>query len=250
MTDASLNRRLCSITTLWGLVCDAHGAAADAAQDAQRQLLARYGGAIRRYLLACVRDQEAADELFQEFALRFLNGNFRNADPQRGRFRDYVKTILYHLVTNYHRQHQRQFQRLAPDHPEPAVEPVSLVERDPEFLASWRDDLLARCWTALAEAEKHAGTPLYTVLRFHADHPTLRSPQMAEQLSAQLGKPLTAANLRQLVHRARGKFADLLVEEVAHSLGNPTDEQLEQEFQELGLLEHCRPALERRSGKE
>jgi RNA polymerase sigma-70 factor (ECF subfamily) len=249
MPQESFNRRLCSITTLWGVVHEAHEGQAETAQAAQRQLLARYGGAIRRYLVACLRDPESAEELFQEFALRFLNGNFRNADPQRGRFRDYVKTILFHLISNFRKQRNRQLARLAPDHPEPAVEPAEPPERDPEFLAAWRDDLLARCWAALAEAESQGGQPLYTVLRFQAENPTTRSPQMAEELGRRLGKRLTATGIRQMLFRARGKFADLLVEEVAHSLGDPTDEQLEEEFGELGLLEHCRPALERRSQK-
>jgi RNA polymerase sigma-70 factor (ECF subfamily) len=249
MSPESLNRRLCSITTLWGIVREAHDGEAEAAREAQRQLLARYGGAIRRYLVASLRDPEVAADLFQEFALRFLNGNYRKADPERGRFRDYVKTILYHLITHFHKQRQRHLHQLAPDHPEPAVEPAPDPERDPEFLSAWREDLLARCWTALAEAESRGGQPLYTALRFQAENPAMRSPQMAEELGRRLGKPLTSTGIRQLLFRARGKFADMLVEEVAHSLGNPTDEQLEEEFRELGLLEHCRPALERRGRK-
>jgi RNA polymerase sigma-70 factor (ECF subfamily) len=68
---------------------------------------------------------------------------------------------------------------------------------------------------------------------------------MAEQLSATLGKPLTAAGVRQTLHRAREKFADLVLEEVLHSLATPTVEQLEEELTELGLLDYCRPALKR-----
>jgi RNA polymerase sigma factor (sigma-70 family) len=246
MNQDTPDPRLCSITTLWGLVRDAHEGQAEAARAAQQQLLTRYAGAIRSYLLASLRDRESAEELFQEFALRFLNGSFRKADPQRGRFRDYVKTVLYHLITNHRKQRQRQIQPLTPDHPEPAVEPAAAPERDPEFLAVWRDDLLARSWDALAEVESRGGQPLYTVLRYQAENPALRSPQLAEQLGPRLGKSLTATGVRQLLYRARGKFADLLVEEVAQSLGDPTDEQLEEELGELGLLEHCRLALQRR----
>ncbi len=251
MAQESQNQRLCSIKTLWSVVREAHEGQPGTAEAAQRQLLARYGGAIRRYLRACLHDAEAAEELFQEFALRFLTGGFRKADPGKGRFRDYVKTSLYHLIGNFQRQRRReQLKRLAPDHAEPAVEPAEPAERDPEFLAAWRDDLLARCWAALAEAESRGGPPLHTVLRFQAENPAMRSPQMAEELGQRLGKALTATGVRQTLFRARGKFADLLVEEVAHSLGDPTDEQLEEEFRELGLLEHCRPALERRAKKD
>jgi hypothetical protein len=36
---------------------------------------------------------------------------------------------------------------------------------------------------------------------------------------------------------------------VTHSLGNPLAEELEEELVELGLLDYCRPALERRGLK-
>jgi RNA polymerase sigma-70 factor (ECF subfamily) len=68
---------------------------------------------------------------------------------------------------------------------------------------------------------------------------------MAERLTAQLGRPLTSAGVRQLLHRARERFADALLEEVAQSLARSTDEHIEQELTELGMLDYCRPALDR-----
>jgi hypothetical protein len=59
---------------------------------------------------------------------------------------------------------------------------------------------------------------------------------------------LTAVGVRQLLHRARERFADLLLEEVAQSLDAPTPELLEQELIDLRLLDCCRTALERRAG--
>jgi hypothetical protein len=38
-----------------------------------------------------------------------------------------------------------------------------------------------------------------------------------------------------------------LLDEVRHSLENPEADHLEEELIELGLLEYCRPALERRT---
>ena len=42
--------------------------------DAKQQLLLRYAPAIRRYLGAALRDPEAADDVFQEFAVKFIKG--------------------------------------------------------------------------------------------------------------------------------------------------------------------------------
>jgi hypothetical protein len=68
---------------------------------------------------------------------------------------------------------------------------------------------------------------------------------MAEQLSARLGKPVSAAWVRKTLERARHKYADLLLHEVAQTLDNPTLEALEEELVDVGLLTYCRPALGR-----
>ena len=249
MNSPSLNQRLCNITTLWSLVINAHEGPAEAARAAQQQLLERYGGAIRRYLLASLRDEEFADELYNEFAYRFVRGDYRNVNPERGRFRDYVKTVVAHLISSHQKQRRRLPQSLEQDHAEPAVEGSLNLEDDQAFLESWRKELLARAWANLERDQAVSGQPYYTVLRFRSDNPTAPSPQVAEGLSAQLGRPVTAAGARQMLHRAREKFADILVEEVAHSLKNATAEQLAQELMDIGLYQHCRVALERREGE-
>src|SRR5262245_27508512 len=103
-----MDQHLSKIVTLWGPLQEAHAGEPEAARVAQRQLLERYTPAIYRYLLASVRDPHAADELFQEFALRFCRGDFKRADQQRGRFRDFLKTSLVHLVIDHHRRSKRQ----------------------------------------------------------------------------------------------------------------------------------------------
>jgi RNA polymerase sigma-70 factor (ECF subfamily) len=239
--------RLGDIYTLWSLVCQAHRDGDEAARAARGQLLARYGGAARRYLLGALRDPDAADELFQDFALCLLHGDLRRADQSCGRFRDYVKGVLFHLVAKHQKKEHRRPRQLPPDFPEPAAEDQA-GDEEQAFLASWRDELLARTWAALEAGERETGRPLYTVLRFRAEHPGLPSERMAEELGARLGKPLTAAGVRQTLHRARERFADLLLDEIANALERPTAEQLQQELIDLGLLDHCRPALQRRPG--
>jgi RNA polymerase sigma-70 factor (ECF subfamily) len=244
MQPENLNERLSLIPTLWSLVCRAHRGPGDAARSARRQLLQRYGGSVQRYLRKVVREPGGADEVFQEFALRLLHGDLRGADPKRGRFRSFVKGTLFHLVADHRYQRRRWPGPLPADAAARVADPEG-AESERQFVDSWRDELLARAWAALAEADAATGQHSYAVLRFRADHPEMRSPQLAEGLAARLGRPLTAAGVRQALHRAREKFADLLVDEVAHSLENPTAEQLEEELVELGLLDYCRPALDR-----
>jgi RNA polymerase sigma-70 factor (ECF subfamily) len=243
MQDDNLNQRINLISTLWSLVFRAHRGPAEEVRPARQQLLERYGGAVRRYLRGVLHDRGAAEEVFQDFALRLLHGDLRGADPQRGRFRDFVKGTLFHLIAD-HRKRQRKWPGPLPADGALVADPGG-ADSASGFVDSWRDELLARAWAALAAVEARTGQPYHAVLRFRADHPEMHSPQMAEQLAARLGRPLTAAGVRQLLHRARDKFADFLLDEVAHSLDNPTAEQLEQELAELGLLDYCRPALAR-----
>jgi RNA polymerase sigma factor (sigma-70 family) len=225
--------RLEAISTRWTLLERAHQGGEDEAAAARAHLLDSYGGAVRRYLLGALRDPDAADELFQEFAYRFLHGDFRSANPERGRFRDYLKGVISHLTADFHKRRQRQLPNLPADFPEPAAEPTDV---DRVFHESWRDDLLARTWQSLAEAEKLTGQPFHTVLRFRADHPEMRSPELAHQLAETMQRPLTAAGVRQLLHRAREKFADLLKQHVLASLSSDDPDELIEELGDLGLL--------------
>src|SRR5262245_20422533 len=183
--------RLSDIPTQWSVVVRAHQDTPEAV-SATKQLLERYRRPINRYLLACVRRLDVADELFQEFALRFVRGDFKNAAPERGRFRCYLKTVLHHLVVDYQRKQQREsYQSLPPPESGPAAD---LPAADPEgaLMVEWLNELMQSAWEALAEWEQKNQHPFDTVLRIRADHPDLKAAQMAERLSAQMGMTVSA----------------------------------------------------------
>src|SRR5262245_60913602 len=108
MQSEDLETRLSGIETLWTLVARAHKGPPDATREAREALLKRYGGAVQRYLRGIVRDPEAAQDLFQEFAYRLVKGDLHGADPQRGRFRQFVKGVLFHLVADHYRREKRR----------------------------------------------------------------------------------------------------------------------------------------------
>ena len=244
MKSDSRESRLSQISTPWALLGRAHRAAGDRAAHARRLLLQRYCGAAYRYLRGALGNDDAAGDLLQEFVLRFLRGDFRRADPGSGRFRDYLKAALGHLVADYYRHRRAQPQPLpAAIHERPsAAEPA---DDDATFLRSWREELVNRTWMAMAEANP----TYYAVLMFHLEYPDLPSAGAAERLSARLGRPFTAAHVRVTLQRAREKFAELLLDEVAHSLGACTEAELVQELQAVRLSKLCAPALKRRKGR-
>src|SRR5256885_1610619 len=101
---------------------------------------------------SAARDEVEAEELCQEFALRFLRGDFRHADPDRGRFRDYLKVALRHLAGE--RSRRPRPLPLSGDRSVPPPDPVADVERFQQF---WRAELLNPAWAALAERSAAPG---------------------------------------------------------------------------------------------
>jgi hypothetical protein len=128
---------------------------------------------------------------------------------------------------------------------EPAWTPPPFTEAEQAFLESWCEELLHRAWGGLADIERKTGQPCWSVLRLRTDHPFWSSAELAEQLGARLGKPYSVHAVRQVLHRAREKFTDLLLSEVVQSMEDHSPELLEQELLDLGLLDYCRSALRR-----
>ena len=228
--DPDEPQRLNEIATHWTQVRLALQGQGPAAAVAQGELFLRYQGAMRRYLQAALRDPEAVDDLMQDFAVALVSGGFRHARPERGRFRDYLKGVLFHLVRKHQRSEYRRARRLSAN--VDLTDPECFTSAcDEQFRQSWRDELLARTWEALVTRE-----PTYfTVLHFRAAHPDMASERMVAELSPQLGKPLTAAGVRQTLHRARKCFIELLLQQVAGSLEMPTPGAIQEELRELEL---------------
>jgi RNA polymerase sigma-70 factor (ECF subfamily) len=236
--------RLADLSTQWNLVFDARSGTPEQVSLAMSQLMCRYAGAVHRYLLKAMKDPDAAEELDQEFAVRFLRGDFRHGDPSRGRFRDYVKRAVQNLMKDHYRRRRRDGAvPMAPGVTEPSAMDEGLEQFDRQFLLSWRADLLDRAWAALDQLERETGQPHHTILRLRVDEPGLTSNEWAARLSQRLGRSYTPGAFRQALQRARREFAIRLIAEVRASLEEPTRQSLEEELADLELLEYCRPFL-------
>src|SRR5262245_29103947 len=247
MNEHEIQQHLSQIATQWSVLYQAHRGDETEAARARQLLMQRYCGAVYRYLLRAVREPAIAEDLTQEFALRFIQGRFGQADPSQGRFRNYVKGALFRLVQDHHRNQGKGVRAISLEPDAELADPNDeAAERD--FRESWRQELLSRAWKALEAVQQQSGQPCYDVLRLRADAPDLSSTELAELLSSRLGRTISSANLRQLLHRGRERFAELLLDEVEASLEGATDEQVEEELAELNLLKYCQDTLDRRKG--
>ena len=242
--DQQISLRLDRVATRWTLVLRAGDTADPNALEARRLLVLRYAPAIRSYVAALVRDEELADELAHEIVLRLLQGQFRGADPARGRFRDYLKVAIKNAVRNYWRRAERA--RTA----QVDIEQAALAQEADEstWLSRWRNNLLEVCWDRLREYEQqHPGNIYYAVLRARTRYPEASSQELAEKLAVELQRPIRPDAVRQTLKRARAKFAEFLIDEVADGLADPTPQRIEEELVALGLYAYVKEFVPRAS---
>ncbi len=239
-----MESRLSEISTLWEEVQEAHSGSGKDADLARERMLQRYERAIRRYLELALRDPHAVNDLYQTFVFKFLKGDFRNADPTRGRFRALLARSLSNLVKDHHRARQRT---PLPLHEQGLAQPDS--GDDDHFMGVWRDVLVERAWEELAREQERTGRPLHTVLWIKYKEPKLTSAELAQSLGEQLGISVTTEAYRKKLCEARSRFKNFFLDEVQRTLTDQSFESLEDELQRLEMLEVCRQALYERYGR-
>lgn len=239
-SDAFAAGRLDGIETQWSLLRRSSGMTSGDAAAARQLLVLRYAKAIRGYSRALVGNDEGADELSQDVVVRLLQGDFAGADPDRGRFRDLLRTAIRNMARNrWAKSATRQASPLLDDHRADDADD----DNDP-WLDQWRDTLLDNTWQELRTSqEKTPGSWLYAVLRARTDHPDESSEALAERLSNEWKRPINAASVRQNLKRARTRFCELLVNELREGLDHPTRERLQDELIAIGLWSLVKDAL-------
>ncbi|MBC7855510.1 MAG: sigma-70 family RNA polymerase sigma factor [Pirellulaceae bacterium] len=235
-------KRLDQVVTQWSLLRLAHGPAPADSVQARKTLILRYSGAIRSYVGALVKDDADADEVAQDCLVRMLKGDFASADPTKGRFRDFLKVAVKNMVRSHWDKKNRRT-GVAYDvaqHEQTGEENAA----EGAWAANWQRTVLDATWRSLEAFQRaNAGCVYYTLLQLRAANPDDDSPQLAEKLSAATGKPWRADAGRQQLRRARLRFAQLLLEELARSLKDAGPDEIEEELIDLGLIEYVRPFL-------
>ena len=238
LQDDRSTARLSQIRTNWSQLFTATRPSGEATTDAQKELLLNYSGAVFRYLLGCVRNEHTASDLAQDFAVRFLRGDFRAVAPEKGRFRDFLKRTLSNLVNDFFRQQRAEQNRVhAVAQSESQTEEA--VPAD-DFEQNWVMEILRRTWEALEIQQRENNSAYYAVLRARAESPEMNSRQLCEVVATALpDQPVNEAWLRQTLSRARKAFAALLRTEVAGTLKDNCIEAVDEELGALGLLKYC-----------
>lgn len=235
--------RLSEIETAWDLLQEAQAAAPDTARKARNRLHVRYQKAVFSYLCGCLRDEHAAQDLAQDFWVKFLQGAFRHADPQTGSFRQYVKAALSHMATRYITRIRRSAGELLTDPPD---QTPSFEEDSEAFTEKWRQAVLNDAWDRLG-ADGDAGRGQYHALKLKAEFPQRPDHELALLMSERAGLVLSHDAFRKLLQRARTRFAETVYQVVAESVRNPTPDRVAEELEAVGLLRYCRTTVAERT---
>jgi RNA polymerase sigma-70 factor (ECF subfamily) len=240
--------------TRWSLVADGQhdGAAGDRARN---ELLVRYHSAINRFLLARLGDANAVDEVYEIYVERVKENHpfLQRADREKGHFRHYLRRVLQNMVIDYYRKSNKAgAQPIAAFEDDVFVAPPMNDEEAEQFRHEWVIELMNHAMRALETESRAKNKPYYDLMLHKAKNPQARSREISEHFSKLWEKPISEANVRQILHRGQELLSDLFLEEVARSLEPPASaDQVEAELIELKMLDDPRrAALERFRAKK
>jgi len=234
-SDAIKAQRLDEITTRWETLSE------------PATFVMRYATAVRRYVSAIVRDEEAAEEVLQDFLIQVMSSGFKTLDRERGRFRDYLKTLIRNAALGRLRRTQAEARQTRGGRSLEAARRASAeTEVDLEWRDQWRRSIMERAWNALEEHQRQAsGNLSFTVLWLVSQYPSEDSRALARRAGALAGTAVEPDAFRKQLSRARRLFAKLLLREVAETLRDPTPQMVEDELAELGLMKYVQDFLPR-----
>ena len=227
-------------TTSWTAVIAAGQTESVQAKEALAQLCQAYWEPLYAYVRRLGHPENDAKDLTQEFFFLLISKNYLGAvDRKKGKFRSFLLTALKHFLANEWDKSQAQKrgggQRIlsldAPicedgTLPEPAsdVTPAKIFEK------RWAQTLFRQAEARLAQEYGEAGkNALLEGIKPFLDETT--GPGQYSLAAAALG--MSQGAVRMAVHRARQRLAELVRAEVARTLVDPTQGEIDEELQHL-----------------
>lgn len=218
-------------TTRWSLVVGAR-AQSDDARSALNDLCRAYRSPVLGFIQRCGYAFAQAEDLTQAFFAEFIqNAYFARADPDRGRFRNFLLVQVKRFVANAE-AHRRTLKR-GGDAESVQLDAVELVDaaENPEaaFERQWALTVFERAHRRLCEEARAAGK---LGLVEQLEEFLFESPHADEYARAASTLGLRRNTLAVTVHRLRQRLAALVREEVAQTL--IADDDLDDELARLG----------------
>lgn len=221
-------------TTHWSVVLEAADTDSPRAAAALEELCRAYWFPLYAYARRLGRDVPAAEDLTQEFFARLLQKDYlRVADRRRGRFRWFLLTAFKCFLANEW-DRQTALKRGGGQRPVPLdaltaeqryqLEPADRHTADLLFERKWAMTLLETARARL-RAEYETGGKGERFRLLEASLPGERTERTYAELGVELG--LSEGAVKTEVHRMKRRYAELMREEVARTVADATEVDLE-----------------------
>ncbi len=230
MSDSSAHSPRSFSTTRWSLVVAAGRRNSPDADVALETLCGAYWFPLYAYVRSRGHNAYDARDLTQEFFTRLLEKDFlQSADPQRGRFRSFLLTVLKRFLSKEHDKAQtlkrggnRRKLSIDFDSGEQRIriEPATTATPESIFERQWALTLLQRVLASLSSEYRNSGRgELFDRCRVYLTGSTGASPyaETAESLG------MTEGALKVAVHRMRNQYREQLKEEVGQTVASKTE---------------------------
>ena len=229
-------------TTNWSIVLQAGKATSPTSKRALECLCETYWFPLYVFLRRRGLTANDAEDYTQAFITRVLEKDFlRSADPQRGRFRSFLLTMLQRfLATELERQRAQKrggnVKTLSLDFRQGEnryqAEPVDRWTPERLYDRRWALTLLEQALVTLREEFAANGKEA----SFDRCHPYLTGTTNALPYSTAAEEAgISAGALRVEVHRLRRQFRELLIQEIAQTVQDPEDVDSELQLLQAAL---------------
>jgi DNA-directed RNA polymerase specialized sigma24 family protein len=209
-------------TTRWSQVI----AAAGYDRAALSWLCERYWEPLRSHLRRRGVGDHSAEDMTQDFFAAIMDGELiQRANPSRGRFRTFLLACLEHHLA-HNREREMALKRGGGSTMDTITVPLA-PERDPTygFDRVWAETLLERVRDRLRSEGDARTLQVEKFLTANGDS--------AAYVAVGAGLGISEGAVRVMVHRLRTRFRELLREEVAETLAEPTPTAIDSEIGDL-----------------
>jgi RNA polymerase sigma-70 factor (ECF subfamily) len=225
-------------TTHWSLIAAARDPDSSQAQAALAALCDAYWYPLYAYIRRQGVVAEEAQDLTQEFFARLLEKHWLDGvDQRKGTFRSFLLTACQHFLAN--ERDRARAQKRGGDRKTASIdlgsaearygkEPSHHLTAEKLYARRWALTLLEQVLARLREAFVRSGRgPLFDRLRvfLQGEKPDASYAHVALELG------MTEGAVKVAVHRLRRQYRDLLREEIARTLDDPT--RIDEEIRDL-----------------
>jgi RNA polymerase sigma-70 factor (ECF subfamily) len=227
-------------TTHWSMVRRAVGPDDVAARTALAGLCAAYWYPLYAFIRRSGKSPHDAEDLTQGFFARLVEKDMlASADPAKGKLRTFLLACVRHYLGDEYDRARAQKRGAglvtsfdaAQAEERYATEPVDDLTPDRLFQRRWALTLLEETLRVLEQEFTTSGKAVvFAALRPFLGFGT-GAVKSYEELAPELGIPV--GTLKNQVFRLRERWRELLFEQVASTLDNPTPEEIRGELSEL-----------------